>query len=103
MLTAAERAKYPAECPTCGSPDPMRHPAMQFGGEVQVCRDKFHPITVETISDEQIESLKSDAYDLEDGKLVRVCFVALNEHSSIGRAARARCAEILNARSKEQR
>jgi hypothetical protein len=30
-------------CPTCASPDPRKHPAMQAdGGEVQPCRDRFH-------------------------------------------------------------
>jgi hypothetical protein len=29
-------------CPSCGSPDPRRHPANQFEGEVALCSDSFH-------------------------------------------------------------
>lgn len=32
----------PTNCPSCGSPAPHRHPAVQHEGEVQPCRDPFH-------------------------------------------------------------
>ena len=32
----------PDRCPTCNSPDPHRHPAVQFEGEVELCIDAFH-------------------------------------------------------------
>jgi hypothetical protein len=31
-----------ATCPTCSSPDPAKHPAVQHEGEVQLCKDRFH-------------------------------------------------------------
>lgn len=30
------------KCPTCESPSPELHPAVQCEGEVQPCRDLFH-------------------------------------------------------------
>ena len=51
-------------CPTCDSPSPHLHPAVQHEGEVQPCRDAFHQTvtpenTPEKIaeSDERIRSL----------------------------------------------
>lgn len=29
-------------CPTCDSPSPSRHPAVQFEGEVELCNDAWH-------------------------------------------------------------
>ena len=30
------------KCPTCSSPAPHLHPAVQFEGEVETCIDDFH-------------------------------------------------------------
>lgn len=40
----AEKAR-PTRCPTCDSPSPEKHPAMQFEGEVQPCSDAWHQPT----------------------------------------------------------
>lgn len=29
-------------CPTCDSPSPELHPAVQHEGEVEICTDEFH-------------------------------------------------------------
>jgi hypothetical protein len=36
-------------CPRCNSPDPQRHPAMQFEGEVQLCEHSWHQPTAAEI------------------------------------------------------
>ncbi len=38
---AAQDAK-PRKCPTCDSPSPHLHPAVQYEGEVQVCSNRWH-------------------------------------------------------------
>lgn len=100
-------------CPTCESPDPNRHPAMQSEGEVQVCPDLFHPITEHTITDEQIRKLMSDRAQVGDDAMVEVCAVALGGRPvgaciprstqvaiSESISAKRRLADFLNARAK---
>jgi hypothetical protein len=52
-------------------------------------------LTADTITDEQIRELRKDPSQES------VCFCALYFAKPIGTAARARCAEILEARRKE--
>lgn len=41
-LSATPPAQQPEKCPTCESPSPHLHPAMQYEGEVQPCRNSWH-------------------------------------------------------------
>lgn len=34
--------KNTKRCPTCNSPSPELHPAVQWEGEVQICHDDWH-------------------------------------------------------------
>jgi hypothetical protein len=51
----------PLRCPTCQSHDPRLHPAIQWGGEVQVCTDLWHggagqkQITATPVRDDMLE------------------------------------------------
>lgn len=38
-------------CPRCGSPDPAKHPAVQFEGEVQICPHSWHGGILRTETD----------------------------------------------------
>ena len=41
----SDYAPHPGhKCPTCNSPEPHLHPAMQFEGEVETCINEFHLI-----------------------------------------------------------
>jgi hypothetical protein len=54
MVTNMTNLEPPSDkyCPTCGSLFPNMHPATSEGGEVVICKDKFHssdPTTLKAI------------------------------------------------------
>lgn len=55
LLENEENGIYDDKCPTCGSPDPKKHPAAQFEGEVTVCQDAFHKTQPSNYALEMIE------------------------------------------------
>lgn len=40
----SERIEVTQRCPTCTSPSPELHPAMQHEGEVEICKDAWHGV-----------------------------------------------------------
>lgn len=48
-------------CKVCGSKQPHLHPAMQFGGEVELCTDAFHLQPTNQNRPEYIEAVKAKA------------------------------------------
>lgn len=42
-LKMSDYARHPGhKCPTCDSPAPHLHPAVQCDGEVEICADTYH-------------------------------------------------------------
>lgn len=58
-------------CPTCDAPQPHLHPAVQCGGEVEICRDAFHltptpmnkPEWIAAVREKQSRAADSNALD----------------------------------------
>jgi hypothetical protein len=50
--TAAPKpsAVRPRRCPTCDSPDPKLHPAVQWEGDIQPCGNRWHVLTAQHTS-----------------------------------------------------
>jgi hypothetical protein len=48
-MTIETMATKPTKCPRCNSPKPKLHPAVQVGGEVQICPDAFHDAKAPTM------------------------------------------------------
>lgn len=46
-------------CPTCTSPSPHMHPAVQYGGEVELCTDEFHLKPTNQNTPERIASVNA--------------------------------------------
>ena len=41
-------------CPTCDSPNPKLHPAIQHEGEVSVCPDPWHPPVIDKLRNRKV-------------------------------------------------
>ncbi len=68
-------------CPTCDSPKPELHPAMQFEGEVQPCRDAWHsrdPRTDPMPGDQWVNGVEDrevDSLEISSSGEPMVCYV----------------------------
>lgn len=64
-----------AKCPTCDSPSPHLHPAVQHEGEVQLCHDAFHQrVTPENGPEKiaEIQALLAGPYRRAESELDRL-------------------------------
>jgi len=50
-----------SRCPRCNSPKPHLHPAMQVGGEVQICTDVFH----RTVTSENTQARIDEVFGID--------------------------------------
>ena len=48
-------------CPTCDSPNPKLHPAIQHEGEVNVCPDPWHPPVIDKLPDDDVDGAEDRA------------------------------------------
>ena len=91
------------KCPTCESPDQKRHPAVQFEGEVQLCRDVWHRPTADEI--EAAERKRADPHAALRARLETLAAkwrdAAVWEHDDMGNTQSAQtfdqCADELEA------
>lgn len=66
------------KCPTCNSPSPHLHPAMNCGGEVQPCSDKFHTESNRTECKKKIIGSFENIYAYTETGSSLPAFVSLN-------------------------
>lgn len=64
---------WPSRCPRCDSPDPARHPAVQWEGEVQPCHDDWHNHTRCPWHTPLVVSLAEGAYQARPGRVCERC------------------------------
>ena len=54
------------ECTTCGSSEPHKHPAIQCGGEVEICANDFHLQETPQNNREYISAVKEKQADIRE-------------------------------------
>ena len=69
----SERIEVTQRCPTCTSPSPELHPAMQHEGEVEICKDAWHGVPPTSdwkpVAEERVKALEDVVREL-----VRHCY-----------------------------